>query len=115
PIRTTFFQQIEEDLVDGGELSEQSRASIAAMLLQLPLLATQQELQKLIEPNRDWYIEQLVAQEQITHSAAGDKADELIASLFAGWRDPQLRRQSTQGEVIEETGVPLRAIVAYLF
>jgi hypothetical protein len=46
---------------------------------------------------------------------AGEKADATLASLFAGWRDPVLWRTTPAGEVMREEGVPLRAMVAYLF
>jgi len=47
--------------------------------------------------------------------AASQKADATLASLFTGWRDPLLRRTTASGTVVEEEGVPLRAVVAYLF
>jgi hypothetical protein len=53
--------------------------------------------------------------EGIGAAAAQQKAGAALASLFSGWRDPVLRRVTASGAVIEETGVPLRAIVAYLF
>jgi hypothetical protein len=38
-----------------------------------------------------------------------------LNTLVAGWRDPLLRRCLEDGRVVEEMGVPLRAMVAYLF
>jgi hypothetical protein len=42
-------------------------------------------------------------------------AGRVLESLFAGWRDPVLRRVAQSGAIVEEEGVPLRAMVAYLF
>ena len=39
----------------------------------------------------------------------------VIASLFSGWREPSLWRTTSAGEAVLEKGVPLRAMVAYLF
>jgi len=38
-----------------------------------------------------------------------------MGSLVTGWRNPLLRRGLADGKVVEENGVPLRAMVAYLF
>jgi hypothetical protein len=46
---------------------------------------------------------------------ADQKADTTLVSLFTGWREPVMRRGTPAGEVVRETGVPLRAMVAYLF
>jgi hypothetical protein len=35
--------------------------------------------------------------------------------LFSGWREPRLRYGLPDGSIREETGIPLRAMVAYLF
>jgi hypothetical protein len=48
-------------------------------------------------------------------AAASRKAGGTLASLFVGWRDPLLRRATAAGRIVEEEGVPLRAMVAYLF
>jgi hypothetical protein len=60
--------------------------------------------------NSDWYLRQLADALGLDPAAAGEKANAALASLFAGWRDPLLRRSD-----VEERGVPLRAMVAYLF
>jgi hypothetical protein len=52
--------------------------------------------------------------EELDHATAAEKTDITFASLLTGWRDPQLRRATARG-IVEETGIPLRAIVAYLF
>jgi hypothetical protein len=47
--------------------------------------------------------------------AATQQADAALRSLLTGWRDPRLRRTTPARSVIEECGVPLRAMLAYLF
>ncbi len=115
PLATDFFHQIEDDLVDDGLLNRESRSWICSVLRQLPLLARQEDLRQRMEANRDWYVGQLMEGTDIDRNAATRKADAMMESLFAGWRDPVLRRATPAGEVVEERGVPLRAIVAYLF
>lgn len=114
PLETDFFKCIEDDLVHDGALTIESRAWIAGVLRQLPLLATRDELRRRLAENRAWYLGQLI-DSGLDAQAATQKADATLASLFTGWRDPWLRRTTTDGRVVEETGVPLRAIVAYLF
>jgi len=115
PLNTDFFKRIEEDLIDDGALSVDSRAWIASVLLQLPLLARREELRERAETNRGWFIEQLIESGGLDAVAAAQKADTTLKSLFSGWRDPFLRRATVPGSVVEDEGVPLRAMVAYLF
>jgi bifunctional UDP-N-acetylglucosamine pyrophosphorylase/glucosamine-1-phosphate N-acetyltransferase len=115
PFDTDFFKQIEDDLVGDGLLSRESRAWICSVLRQLPLLAKQEDLRRRLEANRDGYVGQLMEGDDIDKRAATQKADATMTSLLAGWRDPLLRRTTPAGSVIEECGVPLRAMVAYLF
>ena len=115
PLDTDFFRKIEDDLVDDGLLSDESRRWICSVLRELPLLARQEELREKVTTHRDWYVEQLIEVEHIDRKAARRKADATLAALFAGWRDPVLRRATAAGTIVEETGVPLRAMVAYLF
>ena len=98
PLDTDFFKVIEEDLASDGLLSLENRAWICSILRRLPLAGTQDELRKCVAGNRDWYAEQFREARE-----AGQAADAALDSLFAGWRDPS------------EKGVPLRAMVAYLF
>jgi hypothetical protein len=56
-----------------------------------------------------------MAGNDLDRHAATQKADATMTSLVAGWRDPWLRRATPAGSVIVECGVPLRAMVAYLF
>lgn len=115
PLDTDFFKQIEPDLMSNGHLSQASRAWICSVLRQLPLLVTQAELRLQLQVNRDWYIDQIAEVHQLDRNAAGEKADITLSALLAGWRDPRLRRTTASGAVKEEEGVPLRAMVAYLF
>jgi hypothetical protein len=115
PLDTDFFKQIEPDLLSGGQLSPASRDWICSILRQLPLLVSQEELAQQMEANRNWYVEQSMEAERLDRSTAVERANVTFSSLLAGWRTPLLRRTTRSGEVAEEKGVPLRAIVAYLF
>jgi len=115
PLENDFFKLIEDDLVQDGALTVETRAWIAGILRQLPLLATGEELRQKLSDNRAWYLAQLIETTGIDAQAATQKTDATLASLFTGWRDPVLRRMTPGGALGEETGVPLRAIVAYLF
>lgn len=115
PLDTDFFKKIEDDLIDDGRLSRESRSWICSVLRQLPLLASQEELRERVMADRNWYIEQLIESEHLDADSAARKADSTLTALFAGWRDPVQRRTTETGLVVTETGVPLRAMVAYLF
>jgi hypothetical protein len=115
PLDTDFFQRLEADLVADGLLSLENRAWIASVLRQVPLVITQHELRARLEVCRPWYIEQLIEASHLDPQAATRQADATLASLVAGWRDPMLRRADADGRIFEETGVPLRAMLAYVF
>lgn len=115
PLETDFFKVIEDDLVQDGALGVGSRTWIAGVLRQLPLRATREELRVRLADQRAWYLAQLIETTGVDAQAATQKADGTLASLLTGWREPVLRRTLPDGSVVEETGVPLRAIVAYLF
>ena len=115
PLSTDFFKQIEDDLVSDGQLSPESSRWICSILRQLPLLIKQEGLRQRVRANHDWYVGQLMELHGLDLASAVRKADATSASLFAGWRDPVRRRTTPSGAVVEEKGVPLRAIIAYLF
>lgn len=115
PLKTSYFQLIEKDLLDHGVLSHESRAWIADVLRRIPLRISQSDLKDLARDARSWYRDQIVEQENLDRVSADRKAGAAIESLFEGWRDPVFRRSLPGGGVIEETGVPLRAMLAYLF
>jgi hypothetical protein len=115
PLDVDFFKVIEEDLVSDGLLTAENRKWVCTILKQTPLLATQEELRQLVDENRSWYVAQIRAVEGLDEATAAQKADTALASLFAGWHDPVLRRPAASGEAFVERGVPLRAMLAYLF
>lgn len=115
PLDTDWFKLIEEDLMDDGLLNRESRVRVAGLLRQIPMLENQERLRLRLAEDRAWYLSQLIEVNGLDPQAATQKADATLASLFAGWRDPILRRTTPNGEIVEEGGVPLRAIVAYLF
>jgi len=102
PHDTDFFKLVEDELVTQGELSLEKRRGVAAILRQLPLRASQQSLRERVMAQRDWYAGQLMESQGLDLAAARQKAEASLEALFAGWRAP-------------EGGVPLRAMVAYLF
>lgn len=115
PGDTDFFKAIEDDLMEDGMLNRESRGWITGVLRQLPLLASQEALRRQLENNRAWAIAQAIEVHGLDPQAASQKTDTTLAALCAGWHNPVLRRTTSSGEIVEEPGVPLRAIVAYLF
>jgi len=115
PLDLDYFQPLEADLLGDGELSANQRAWICRQLRALPLLLRQDELRERLEASRAWLIAQLSETQRLDASAASQKADVTLAALFAGWHEPLLRRTTPDGQIVEETGVPLRAMLAYLF
>jgi bifunctional UDP-N-acetylglucosamine pyrophosphorylase/glucosamine-1-phosphate N-acetyltransferase len=102
PLDTSFFKRIEEDLLADGLLGLENRAWIAGLLRGIPLRIGRDDLKARVMAERGWYRDQLAAQEKLEEAAAERKAETALASLFDGWREP-------------EGGVPLRAMLAYLF
>jgi len=115
PLDTDFFKIIQEDLVSDGLLTSENSKWICSILLHLPILIRKQELQDRVYSNKEWYINQLMETSHTDYQTASQKADISIRSLFEGWRDPVMNRTDASGKVVEEYGVPLRAVVAYLF
>jgi len=115
PLDLDFFKKIEDDLVADGLLDRENRAWICSVLRQLPLLIRRDDLKQRVARHRDWYVEQLARTAQLDRTTAARKADATFESLLAGWREPILRRTTASGEIVLEQGVPLRAMVAYLF
>jgi hypothetical protein len=102
PLHTDFFKEIEWDLVSSGTMSVQSRDRVRRILLQTPLSAGHEELRQACEAKTDWLAEQIAETHSLDLPAAMQRAEATIASLFSGWRD-------------DGRGVPLRAMLAYLF
>jgi CTP:molybdopterin cytidylyltransferase MocA len=100
PPEQDFFMLMEADLLRDGCLGQVALARVYATLRSLPLLMSRQDLRaRILEPQAG--------------INAADAAH--VDALFAGWREPALRRSRPDGSVAEEPGVPLRAMVAYLF
>lgn len=115
PLDVDLFGKIEDDLVQDGQLDTDSRAWICSVLRALPLLISRDELRQRVSENTDWYVGEMIECGRLDPTTARHKAESTLHSVFAGWRDPVLRRGVASGAVVEERGVPLRAMVAYLF
>jgi molybdopterin-guanine dinucleotide biosynthesis protein A len=115
PLEQDFFKLLEDDFVRSGSLQDENQRRVREVLLQIPLLISQAELRERVETHRAWSIDQLAELEKIDRTAATEKTNKTFSSLLVGWRDPRLRRHIAAGSTLEETGVPLRAMVAYLF
>jgi hypothetical protein len=112
---TDFFQYLEPDLVEHGKLTPPTREWVCSTLRQLPLCIEKEELRARLLANRQWYVEQLMDVEKLPADRASEKADVTLDSLLSGYRDPALRRTDTAARSRVEYGIPLRAMVAYLF
>lgn len=115
PLNTDFFAWVEEDLVRDGAIGPEAERRIRGILRALPLRASEADLRALVLAGRDGLVAQWAAEPGVGAEEAAARADGAIATLFAGWRTPRLRRGLADGTVAEEVGVPLRAMVAYLF
>lgn len=115
PIDTDFFKEVEDEFLQHGMLGAARRRWVCEVLKKLPLLMPREQLRRRILDSRGWYVAQLRETEGLDAAAAEEKAEATFASLFAGWRNPMLRRTTPKGQIAEEEGVPLRAMVAYLF
>lgn len=115
PLNKSFFQVIEADLVESGELSLDSRRWICSILRQLPLLITKDALYEQVNEQRGWLIDQYCELQNMERSAAERQVETIVNMLFTGWRDPWLNRQLGHGGITPEQGIPLRAMMAYLF
>ncbi len=115
PVDQDFFQPLETELVTAGRLGLAKRRWVCDVLRGLPLLITREELRQRLEDKRPWYVDQLADSEKVSVGVAEQKAKVAFESLLAGWHDPLYRRCTASGSSVTETGVPLRAIVGYLF
>jgi hypothetical protein len=115
PLDVDFFKVVEDELLRDGCLGRESRSWICGILRQVPLLIRHFDLQVRVKERREWCVEELVRTKGLDGSAARLKADSLLSSLFDGWREPVFRRRNSQGQAVREAGVPLRAMLGYLF
>jgi hypothetical protein len=106
PLRVDLFQEIESELLTTGRLGPESRRRVCAFLRSLPLLVSREELERRIAAQGAWYAQALAEAEGHSMAAARDKSDRTITALFADWREPVLHGIR---------GIPLRAMVAYLY
>ena len=114
PLNTSFFEQIQSDLLNNGQLSAKSNEWVCSILRQTPLLVTQDRLRELVSAQQEWLATQFIEQSRLDRSTAQRQAEQSTMQLFTGWRDPLLQRATPQGTATE-VGVPLRAMIAYLF
>ncbi|MFK8115250.1 MAG: hypothetical protein AB8B91_23820, partial [Rubripirellula sp.] len=112
PLDVDFFEELESELVESGELTAGARLHVRDTLAKLPQRATQTELRNQLEKHIDWYVDQ---QRMTDPDYTRQHAEETFESLLDGWRDPVLRRTQTDGVVVEEVGAPLRAMLGYLY
>jgi hypothetical protein len=115
PLDRDFFQEIEEDLVSDGRLSPENLKKVYGYLRRIPLLVRAADLRARIEANRDWYVAQLETHKGLGRAAAEAEADRSLPALFDGWREPAFIRSDENGRIVTEEGVPLRAMLAYLY
>ncbi len=115
PLDRDLFEEIEEDLVSDGLLDPENLSRVYGYLRQLPLRIPFADLHARVLANRDWYAEQLIEHKGLGRSEAEAEAQRTLSSLFDGWHEPVLMRADDSGAVAAEEGVPLRAMVAYLY
>jgi CTP:molybdopterin cytidylyltransferase MocA len=112
PVEVDLFQEIEHDLVETGQLGGSAMRHVRDRLAQVPVRITQAELRSRLEDRLDWFVDQ---QRKVQSDYSRDQAQRTFASLLGGWRDPLLRRTEADGQVVEERGAPLRAMLGYLY
>ena len=111
PLDVDFFDEIQDDLTDDGLLSEENRRHITDILLRLPLWIEKRELADRIAESTRFYEDELVRCRRMPRAAAADQAKKTLDLLLAGWREPLFRLP----DGTEKAGVPLRAMLAYLY
>lgn len=115
PLDEDFFPHLEADLLQTGTLAPATAAWVAATLRALPLRISREALAGRLRERRAWMIGEWRAKHHASAQDAARQVDATLGALVEGWREPLLRRPSRVGGFEVEAGVPLRAIVAYLF
>ncbi len=115
PLDEDFFPHLQADLLQTGTLGPETARWVTDTLRQLPLRISREALDRRLQQRRDWLIAEWRTNRNATAQEAAGKADATLRALMEGWREPLLRRPSALGGFELEAGVPLRAIVAYLF
>ena len=105
PIDEDLFKLVEADLLASGDLSPKVDASVRALLLGLPECVSRADLEARLAGREDW-LEGEIRRRGAPRSHARDQARRVLGSLLEGWREPVIDGRH---------GVPLRAMVAYLF
>jgi CTP:molybdopterin cytidylyltransferase MocA len=108
PLTTDFFRLVEPDLLAHGTLSLATRRQVAALLRSLPLFLSRDDLSKGLQEQREAYARELAQRDGLPLPAALAKTDATFGGLLTGWREPAFAHLGGRG-------IPLRAMVAYLF
>lgn len=111
PLDVDLFDEIRDDLLNDGLLTEDHRRLVADKLLRLPLRVSKETLRRQVGENLDFYASELTRCFGFDADLAREKARSTAENLFLGWRDPVYRTPNGESAV----GVPLRAIVGYLY
>lgn len=112
PVDYDLFRDVEQELVETGNLTRQTTRIVRDRLAQIPLRVQRSELQAKLRDQLSWYVRQ---QQRVDPAYTPLQAETMFQSLLDGWRNPLLRRGTMDGDVADEAGVPLRAMVAYLY
>ena len=111
PLDVDFFDEIREDLLDDGLLSDENRRHVADILLAVPLWISKGDLEHRAADSIGFYTEELIRCRNFLRSDAVEMAKKTAGLLFQGWREPVFRLPNGSAK----TGIPLRAMLAYLY
>ncbi len=111
PLDVDFFDEIQNDLMRDGLLSEENRRHVADILLRLPLWIEKKDLGVRIAESTSFYEDELARCRKMPRAAAAEQAKKTLDLLLTGWREPVFRLPDGS----EKKGVPLRAMIAYLY
>ncbi|MBQ6157655.1 MAG: hypothetical protein IJJ20_01430, partial [Thermoguttaceae bacterium] len=111
PLDVDFFDEIQDDLMRDGLLTDGTRRHVADILLRLPLWIGKRDLTDRIAGSLKFYEDELVRCRAMSRTDAAEQAKKTADLLLSGWREPVFRLP----DGTEKAGVPLRAILAYLY
>ena len=111
PLDVDFFDEIQDDLMRDGLLTDGTRRHVADILLRLPLWIGKRDLADRIAGSLKFYEDELVRCRAMSRTDAAEQAKKTADLLLSGWREPVFRLP----DGTEKAGVPLRAILAYLY
>lgn len=115
PLDRDFFEEVQEDFLQHGQMSWESRKRSANYLRQLPLFVDRCELRSLVDAKRLFYAEELQRCFALSSVTAHEKTASIFDTLFEGWRNPLFPPVKNRAGDQCFKGVPLRAMLAYLF